>query len=255
MAITGSPGWSVTGGPWVEPKDGMKKYVWTETHIEGGKDFSGKLPQPSGATGPFQNVQVSTAGFLDGFIGEIPFFYQDAAVIAYRLPKNEKTLAELKPTVTSSGGTFKLADLADGNLTNSQFLPPKKKDEDIWIQYAFETPQTIKAFSVAGANHTPMESFEGGVKNRSVKVSDDGVTFREIATISGSIMPQNTVAIPPTTARYFRLVYKTIESGINIFALMAGGKPELPKPLGVDVAEFNLYTTDRIDQVALPKTW
>ena len=36
MAIAGSPGWSVTGGPWVEPKDGMKKCVWTETTVSGG---------------------------------------------------------------------------------------------------------------------------------------------------------------------------------------------------------------------------
>ena len=43
MAIAGSPGWSVTGGPWVEPKDAMKKYVWTETRVTGGQAFNGKL--------------------------------------------------------------------------------------------------------------------------------------------------------------------------------------------------------------------
>jgi hypothetical protein len=249
MAIAGSPGWSVTGGPWVEPKDGMKKYVWTETRVEGGKAFSGKLPQPSDATGHFQNVPVTSGGIMGGYIGAIPAFYQDAAVIAYRLPKDEKTLTALKPTLTSSGGTFKLADLTDGNLSNSQFLPPKLKGEEIWLQYAFEEPQTIKAFSVAGANHTAMETFEGGPKNRTFKVSDDGVNFREIATISNSIVPHNTVAIPPTTAKYFRLAYKTLESEMSIFAMMAGAKPEPPKPLGVDIAEFNLYNTDRVDQV------
>jgi len=31
MAIAGSPGWSESGGPWVLPKDGMKKIVWSET--------------------------------------------------------------------------------------------------------------------------------------------------------------------------------------------------------------------------------
>jgi hypothetical protein len=249
MAIAGSPGWSVTGGPWVEPKDGMKKYVWTETRVEGGKLFSGKLPQPSDATGQFQNVQISKGGFLNGFIGDIPAFYQDAAVIAYRLPQNEQTLAELKPTLTSSGGAFNINDLTDGNLTNSQSLPPKNAGEEIWVQYAFETPQTIKAFSVAGANHTAMEAFDGGPKNRTFKVSDDGVNFREITALSSSIVPQNTVAIPPTKAKYFRLAYKTLESEISIFTLMAGGKPEAPKPIGVDIAEFNLYTTDRIDQI------
>ena len=36
MAITGSPGWSENGGPWVKPADGMKKIVWTETRVKGG---------------------------------------------------------------------------------------------------------------------------------------------------------------------------------------------------------------------------
>ena len=46
MAIAGSPGWSVTGGPWVEPKDGMKKFVWTETTVSGGMPIELKLPAP-----------------------------------------------------------------------------------------------------------------------------------------------------------------------------------------------------------------
>ena len=248
MAIAGSPGWSVTGGPWVEPKDGMKKYVWTETRAIGGQPFSGKLAQPSDATGIFQNVKVSSGGIMGGYVGAIPAFYQDAAVIAYRLPKNDQQLKNLKPTLTSSGGNFNLDDLTDGNLSNTQVLPPKQAGEEIWIQYAFETPQTIKAFSVAGANHTAMETFNGGPTNRSLQVSDDGVSFREVAQVSGSIVPQNTVAIPATTAKYFRLVYKTLLSEVSIFAMMAGMKPEPLKPMGVDVGEFNLYTIDRIDQ-------
>src|SRR6516165_4628329 len=54
MAIAGSPGWSESGGPWVPPSNGMKKYVWSETVIEGGKPFHGKLAAPPTATGAFQ---------------------------------------------------------------------------------------------------------------------------------------------------------------------------------------------------------
>lgn len=50
MAIAGSPGWSVTGGPWVPPQDAMTKYVWSETSVTGGKAFSGKLPRYLRAT-------------------------------------------------------------------------------------------------------------------------------------------------------------------------------------------------------------
>ena len=40
-AIAGSPGWSESGGPWVPGSQGMKKYVWSETRVEGGKPFTG----------------------------------------------------------------------------------------------------------------------------------------------------------------------------------------------------------------------
>ncbi len=46
MAIAGSPGWSESGGPWVTPAQAMKKYVWSETRVEGGRPFSGVLPKP-----------------------------------------------------------------------------------------------------------------------------------------------------------------------------------------------------------------
>ncbi len=46
-AIAGSPGWSETGGPWVPASQGMKKYVWSETYVEGGKPFTGSAGQTS----------------------------------------------------------------------------------------------------------------------------------------------------------------------------------------------------------------
>src|SRR5437763_16689242 len=41
MAIAGSPGWSETGGPWVPAAHGMKKYVWSESLVDGGRPFTG----------------------------------------------------------------------------------------------------------------------------------------------------------------------------------------------------------------------
>jgi hypothetical protein len=58
-AIAGSPGWSESGGPWVPPAEGMKKYVWSETVVEGGHPFQGKLPQPPAVAGPFQSIARS----------------------------------------------------------------------------------------------------------------------------------------------------------------------------------------------------
>ncbi|KAA9347026.1 glycosyl hydrolase [Larkinella humicola] len=252
MAIAGSPGWSVTGGPWVPASDGMKKYVWTETRVPGGqpnaaRPFSGKLPQPPNTTGNFQNVPLGAA-MLGGSAGKPQNYYADAAVIAYRLPTAEKLLASLNPKITSSGGTFSLADLTDGDLAKTTLLPPMEVGQDMWIQYAFDSPQTVKAFTIVGATSGgALAEFRGAPDNRTLKVSDDGVTFRDVVVIRGSTVPQNTMSILPTTARFFRVTFKTLEPQGNPFAAMMGGSAAPGKPEGVPVAELVLHNTDRVD--------
>jgi hypothetical protein len=80
MAIAGSPGWSETGGPWVPPHEGMKKYVWSETAVEGGKPFNGVLKHPPTKTGAFQNIGIRDSLEL-GSDKKTPEFYGDAAVL------------------------------------------------------------------------------------------------------------------------------------------------------------------------------
>ena len=36
----------------------MKKYVWSETFVEGGKPFTGTLAHPPSNTGAFQNMAI-----------------------------------------------------------------------------------------------------------------------------------------------------------------------------------------------------
>ena len=247
MAIAGSPGWSVTGGPWVPAEDGMKKYVWTETQVNGGQPFKGKIPQPAATTGNFQNVGLPQTTMLGEATGVLPEYYHDAFVIAYRNLPTDKTLADLEPKMTSSGGDFTLGGLTDGDLNTTTFLPPKAIGEDMWIQYQFEKPQTLKAVQIVGAIHSALEGFNGGPLNRRLKVSDDGVNFREIAAFTSSINPQNTLAFLPTTAKYWRLAYETLPPPFSPFGAMFGA-PQQTEPDGVNVAEFKLFTTDRIDQ-------
>ncbi len=248
MAIAGSPGWSESGGPWVPAADGMKKYVWTETRVTGGQAFSGKLPSPAATTGSFQNVELPQTTMLGEATGVLPTYYADAAIIAYRLLPTDQSLADLKPKITSSGGTFNLQDLTDGDLNKTTFLPPMTVGEAMWIQYELDQPQTFKSASVVGAIHDGMEGFNGGPLNRSLQASDDGVTFREVAAFTSSISPQNTLAFAPVTARFWRLAIKTLPPPFNMFAAMAGMNPQAEKSDGVNIAEFVLHTTDRVDQ-------
>ena len=247
MTIAGSPGWSVTGGPWVEPEDGMKKYVWTETRIEGGQTFNGTLPQPKETTGAFQNTEPEAEIISTGEV-DLPTYYNDALVVAYKVLPADLPLNELNPTARSSGGSFTVDQLTDGDLHATSHLPPREVGEEMWIQYEFDEPQTFKAISVAGANHIALEQFNGGPENRRLMVSDDGVQFDEIARIPGSIAPQNTVAFEPATAKIWRLAYETLPPPFNPLIAMFGGGGGDAEPEGVEVAEFVLHPTDRIDQ-------
>lgn len=248
MAIAGSPGWSVTGGPWVPASDAMKKYVWSETRVTGGRAFSGKLSQPPSTAGKFQNVSLPAESGLGGPTGDLPTYYADALVIAYRLPAAEKPLSAFNPKVTSSGGQFSLAELTDGDLATTTLLPPMEVGQDMWIQYGFDRPQTIRAFTIVGAPAAgELAEFRGMPDNRMLKVSDDGINFRDVVLIRGSTIPQSTMGILPTTAKYFRFTFKTEEPQGNPFASMMGGRAEPGKPQGVPVAELVLYNTDRVD--------
>jgi hypothetical protein len=66
-AIASSPGWSETGGPWVPASQGMKKYVWSETPVEGGKPFHGGKPaHPPSNTGRSRTSPTVTTCAADG---------------------------------------------------------------------------------------------------------------------------------------------------------------------------------------------
>ncbi len=89
VGVAGSPGWSESGGPWVRPAEGMKKYVCTKTMVEA--------------------------------VGRSPASY-------HNLPQAQVHLRiflimwELQPIVTSNGGKVELSLLTDGNISISSIL-------------------------------------------------------------------------------------------------------------------------------------
>ncbi|HEY4325024.1 MAG TPA: glycosyl hydrolase [Mucilaginibacter sp.] len=248
MAIAGSPGWSESGGPWVAAKDGMKKLVWTEVRVKGGQPFTGKLPQPPNTSGTFQNLPIPGEGFgLSPKTAAPPQFYQDVAVIAYRLPDADVSLSDLNPKVSSSGGSFTLAQLTDGDIATTNLLPADTTKGYAWIQYEFTQPQTIKAVTLVGGGIKSPFGLGVQANNRSLESSDDGVNFRTITFIPLSVIEQQTVSIAPTTAKYFRLKIKNQPPPPNLGALVGGGANVPKPPAGTAVAEFVLYPATRIN--------
>ena len=252
-AIAGSPGWSETGGPWVLPSEGMKKYVWSETVVEGGRPFTGKLAHPPSNTGAFQDIGIRDA--LGSGSEAPPQFYADAAVIAYRRPKAEVPLDSLHPRITTSGGSLDPSKLSDGDLTTMLKLPIPPQGEDAWIQWEFAQPQKIRSLTMVTGTISEIATSITGIGNPVylVEVSDDGTRFRDVQTLPEGGAAEHTVTLPNVDARFVRVAFRQgprheIPSwavGIDFASL---GFPVPPKPTDYEVAEMALHTGARVNR-------
>ena len=228
MAIAGSPGWSETGGPWVAAADGMKKVVWSETELQGGKPFKGSLAKPPSVSGPFLNKPWSELLNFGGAPPALPEIYVDTAVIAYRMPVTAMSLQGLK--VTASGSTPDLQTLTDGDSTSTIRIPVGTPGATAYIQYEFPRPQTIYGVTL-GIEHVGLPLMFGGAATLAqLQSSSDGIQFltvAEVPTERGGLAQdpgQTTVAFSPVTAQFFRLTLAT----------------KLPTTLPIDPAELGL---------------
>jgi len=252
MAIAGSPGWSESGGPWVPPSQAMKKIVWNEIRIEGGKPFSGVVPRPPSATGRFQNISGSGGFSARGPSEPIPEYYADAAVVAFRVPENDLSLFELNPRITSSSGRFDLAPLIDGDLAATTFLPVSKPGEKAWIQFEFSKPVTIRSLSiVTGETGLRLPGMRGARTNRSLEKSDNGKQFETVTEIPSGDLSQTTITLTPATGKYFRITFKTPapQDNSGLTAMFGGLIPQQPavKP-GINIAEIVLSTAASVNR-------
>lgn len=248
MAIAGSPGWSESGGPWVPAKDGMKKLVWREVRVKGGQPYTGALPKPAPTSGAFQNLAIPEEAFgLSAKTAPPPEHYEDVAVVAYRLPAADVSLTDLAPKITSSGGNFTLAQLTDGDIATTNLLPSDTVKGYAWIQYEFAQPQTIHAVTVVGGGTKSPFGLSGPSEERSLEASDDGVNFRKITIIPKGVIDQQTIAIPATTAKYFRVSFKNPPPPFSFASMMGSGGAPAKAPEGTRIAEVVLHPTTRIN--------
>ena len=252
MAIAGSPGWSETGGPWVPPSEGMKKYVWSETLLEGGKVFNGKLAHPPSNTGAFQDMGIREA-FGSPPEKPAPEFYRDAAVVAFRLPAVGPSADREPAKITSSGEGLDAAVLSDGDLVKTTDVPIPALGSESWIQFEYSLPCTVRAVTYVTKEPNFVEELISGIAapEKTLEASDDGQTFRRVASLSGGRAPEHTISFEPVTAKYFRVTFKrnpapappTWAEGIDPSTF--GPRP--PVPAAYHVAELLLLSEPRVN--------
>src|SRR5438552_759440 len=252
MAIAGSPGWSETGGPWVPPSQGMKKYVWSETIVEGGKRFTGKLIHPPSSTGAFQNIGVREE-FGRPARTTPPQFDSDAIVVAFRLPSGESREGAEQAKITSSGEGLDVAMLGDGDLEKTTGVPIPALGAESWILFEYPSPHTIRAATYVTKDPNFIEQLVSGIAapEKTLEASDDGKAFRKVASLTGGRAPQHTISFNAITAKYYRVTFKHIPppprpawaEGID----PASFGPTPAPPTSYEVAELVLHSEPRVN--------
>jgi hypothetical protein len=222
LAIASSPGWSETGGPWVKPEQGIKKFVWSEATIPGGRRYNAALPAAPSVTGPFQDLPATKDPIAADTGRPTSQFYADTLVVAYLLPDRADKAAP--PTFTTSGAAADLTALGDGRQTTFVEVPAPKGDAAAWIRADYAAPRTIGAVTLG------LEITGDGAWPARLEASDDGQAFRTVATFPQGgadfpqgTTPQHTISFPPVTARAFRVRFDDFHAGPGLSRL--GGVP------------------------------
>jgi hypothetical protein len=243
LGIATSGGWSATGGPWVQPQDAMKKLVWSETIVTGGRRFIGVLATPPSVAGPYQDVPLTLVqpGEAAG-----PAFYRDARVIA--LPASATDRLQ---TAKISAGSDPIdgAILADGQYGPAITLNAQAGRTSVTQHFA--RPRTIRAVTVGlpgprgfGTPAPPLAALEA---------SDDGVHYHPVADLPPSASPVRSASFAPVTARWFRLALTADpKPGFMAKLTYAPGALRPPFPSGPAasyvLSEFALHAEPRVQQ-------
>ena len=225
MAMAASGGWSETAGPWVKPEQGMKKYVWSETLVNGGMHFSGVLPKPPSTAGKFQDLapapprEMHPDLTLPGAHAQPPLparsptpeLYVDAVVIAFPALEEEVETAAQKPEITCSCGAIDGSVLTDGSFAQTVTIP-YSQDKTAWVQFAYAQAQPVQSIVFGAAAGV---QFSGpAMPTGRIEASDDGQQWRTLADLpggrgSGSVnFSVRTFSIAPVKARYYRLFFQ-----------------------------------------------
>lgn len=176
-------GFALAGGPWISPEESMQKVVFTDTIVSGGYINALKLKRPE----------------------TVVDYYNDISVLAY--PVQQGVYPEMEQRVCPEITYSKEITYSEGfyRANATEIVDPNA--DGAWIQFDFSEPYTCRNIEI--------EKIPNNYQSQNLKVmaSDDGVNYRLVKRFVPARQGwqdydyNNTHAIPPTTARYFRLYW------------------------------------------------
>ena len=197
LGMMNCAGWSESGGPWVTPQDSMKKVVWSETDVTGGRAFRAKLAVPR-------------ANFD---------FYRDIAVLAVPAdPAPEATVA-----ITCSVAGVDTGKLIDGRTDADGTVAFPKTAENPVLTFTFSEPVERRLLTMIAPYQRGADVKLAG----DIAVSDDGVNFRKVRSFGfpGYLFAHKgylgsdlvlTAPFEPVRGRVWRVAFKGALVPVNI---------------------------------------
>jgi hypothetical protein len=248
FAIAASPGWSETGGPWVPPVDGLKKVVWSEQVIAGGRRYTGKLVVPPQVSGPFQDLPLvdALAGLQGGEHAQPPRYYADIAVLA--VPENPAAVERLPEARAVDGTALDAATLADGLFGKAVKVPRGTSAAPAQILLTYTAPQTLRAATFHMEGGAQMFSDAEFLPVLEVR---EGAAWRALSTLPAGSVP-TTVSFAPVTAREFRVVFQPnteperVQTGEGAAGVVPFTLFSSPGAVPLQVTELKLHAEPRI---------
>ena len=196
FAITTAPGWSATGGPWVAPRDAMKKLVWSRTLVQGGQRIAIRLVAPPRVAGPYQDIP---AGALGGDHGDLPEYYRDIVTLA--VPA--RSASPVRFSITAEQPPVGMETLQDG-----RFWPPVELSADgngeLRLLLTCDEPTTVGAVTLGQPGRRGFGSPEPPAAE--LQYSQNGIDFHTVIGLPATSSPVRSASFAPVTAPYYRLV-------------------------------------------------
>jgi len=213
VSIEGCDGWSESGGPWIQPEQGMQHVVWTERNVTGGQEIALDLPQPETMRG----------------------FYKDIALLAFPMLKGDDL--PLPSGAHCSIPNVDVGSLIDGRLdADVEFRI--KRDSSLEFDLTFAQPVTSGSLIIAG---------DAGLAKVAgqLEASTDGVTFQP----AGAITLSGVSGFPDVTGTHFRLKFPKVHSDhFHLTKISFGGarSDQFPTRVGMQPRRNIPFTSEEL---------
>ena len=198
IGIFNCPGWSQSGGPWVEPQQSMRYLANTSTRITGGQLVETDLPRPAGErSADFQDVKVIAFPAIDG-----------------------RTLTPADTEITTTPSVPHPEQLIDGDPdTSVELLPAGSQSREVTLEFTTDRPFTLRSLKLR-VTEAPVDCparLEAELDGTLHTLAEFPVTrFNPALHVGFDPYAPIVISVPATASTRFRLVSTDATPGFGL---------------------------------------